>query len=117
MFMAQVTGNPAIVVSTGIKYRGIPDYQTFLRYRDQLGLRLVVVASEADLVKLCGEPELPGPDPITLNAEQLAAVAAAAAKGAETGVINSADELAAELPTAAEIADATLDEQSARLAQ
>jgi GH25 family lysozyme M1 (1,4-beta-N-acetylmuramidase) len=94
MFMAQVTGNPAIFVSTGIKYRGIPDYQTFLRYRDQLGLRLVVVASEADLVKLCGEPELPGPDPVTLNAEQMAAVVAAAAKGAETGVVNSLDEIA-----------------------
>lgn len=115
MFMAQVSGNPAIFISTGIKYRGIPDYQTFLRYRDQLRLPHIVVSSAGELANLCGEAEIPGPDPVTLSAEQLAVIEAAAAKGAEAGVVAGADELADAIPTAEETAKAVVAETAREL--
>lgn len=84
MFMAQVQGNPAIVLSTGLEYRGVPDFNTFVRLRDQVGVPLVIVPSMADLTRLCGR--LAGPEEITLTPEQLQAVVNAASSGAEQGV-------------------------------
>lgn len=85
MFLAQVTGQPTVYLSTGIKYRPVPDYGTFLLLRDTVGLRHLVVGSASALAALCGEPEYPGPDPVTLAPEQLAQVGAAAREGASAG--------------------------------
>ena len=85
MFLAQVTGQQAVWLSNGVKYRGVANYSTFLTLRDQVGCKHVVVKTAADLIDLCGEPEAPGPDPVTLTAEQMALVAAAAKAGAEQG--------------------------------
>jgi hypothetical protein len=109
-FMAQLAGSQACWLSNGLKCRPIAAYPTLQWYMAQYGLKLHVFANDAEFADRAGEKDFAGPDPITLNAEQMAAIAAAAAKGAEQGVINSADELAAELPTAAEIADEVVAE-------
>lgn len=85
MFLAQIGGQPAIFLSNGVKYRGVANYSTFLTLRDQVGCKHIVVKAMADLIDLCGEAEYAGPDPVTLTAEQMAAIAAAAKAGAEQG--------------------------------
>ena len=92
-FTAQVKGNAACWLSNGLKCRPIQTYAT-LQWFSAQGLKHCVFESEAEFADRAGEKDLAGPEPVTLNADQMAAIAAAAAKGAEAGVVNSLDEIA-----------------------
>lgn len=85
MFLTQVTGSQAVYVSTGIKFRQVSNLATLNRYRNELGLRTVIVSNEADLLDLCGEREVPGPDPVTITSQQVQLLTDAAHSGAESG--------------------------------
>lgn len=83
MLMAQVTGNPAIFLSDGFKYRGVPDYATMQKLQGA-GVPLVAVGSVAELERLCGKPESTS-TAVHLDDASLAAVEAAAKEGAAEG--------------------------------
>lgn len=93
-FIAQLAGSQACWLTNGMKCRPIQSFATMQWYMAQFGLKLHVFNSETEFGDKAGEKDFAGPDPITLNAEQMAAIAAAAAKGAEAGVVNSVDEIA-----------------------
>lgn len=93
-FIAQLAGSQACWLTNGMKCRPIQSFATMQWYMAQFGLKLHVFGSETEFGDKAGEKDFAGPDPITLNAEQMAAIAAAAAKGAEAGVVNSVDEIA-----------------------
>lgn len=92
MIVGKIKGNPACWLGDGVKFRPIQTNATLQRYL-AMGVPLVEVGNEAELLDLLGEKEWPGPDPITLTAEQLAELEAAATAGAQAGVVQSADEL------------------------
>ncbi len=85
MFTAQIDGNAACWISDGIKCRPVADYGTLLRY-ESLGVKHIVVPTDAELRSLIGDREFDGPDPVTLTPDQLALVQMAAAVGARAAV-------------------------------
>lgn len=97
MFTIQIAGNPACWLSDGFRYKPIPDGVTLQRYA-QAGAHHLVVPDATELAKTAGEAVHNGPDPVTLTAETLDAVKAAAAAGAGTvSAATMADELARRL--------------------
>jgi hypothetical protein len=97
MFTAQIAGNPACWISNGLRCRAIADPLTLSRFA-QAGAHHFVVANQSELDRLCGRRDDVGPEPVTLNPDQLAAIEDAAAMGAgKLSGAGVADELARRL--------------------
>lgn len=98
MLLIKVIGQDPVYVSDGHTYRHLTSNNA-LSAAQAKGYPIVEVSSKDDLEALAGRPhsyDAPSVD-VDLGSDDLAAVEAAAAKGAEQGVINSADEIADEV--------------------
>lgn len=82
VYLAQRSGDGTVWICTGKSGRPAPDGPTVQRL-EGIGVRRIVVPDKDSLLYLIGEVDVPGPDPAAFTAEQLAAVEAAAERGAE----------------------------------
>lgn len=98
-FMAQISGSQAVSVSTTMEVRPVPDYPTFVIYRDTLKLPFVVFPNKQAFDFGCGRDwmadEQPHEQKVVFEIDDAAAAKIAAAIDAQPGNSLTADELRA----------------------